>query len=105
MDRKKKKILGSFLAIIMISLVIPLCISWENNETFRWGLFLTLLIGLSIDLTIAIRFGMIAEEKGYNCTEYADLCFIFTIIGYLMVIALPDRGSKAEVATDELPDL
>lgn len=101
----KKKILGSFLAVIVLSLVISLSISWWNNETFRLGLFLTLLIGLSIDMAIAIRFGMIAEEKGYNCTEYADLCFIFTIIGYLMVIALPDRGNQNKVISDELPDL
>lgn len=49
------------------------------------------LIGLAIDYLIATEFANIAEMKGHERRKYFWYTFIFTVIGMLMVIALPDR--------------
>jgi uncharacterized membrane protein len=72
------------------------------------------------------KFAEIAEMKGHSHKDYFWICFFLTviglgIIGWLMVIALPDRGSTIErhidnsgksdikqyeaSESDELPDL
>ena len=51
---------------------------------------LGLIIALVIQACIAREFSSIAEEKGYNATSYFWLCFLFGVIGYCMVAALPD---------------
>ena len=69
-----------------------------------------LLIGL---LFIAREFVKITVMKGYPCesmakNKYFWYCFLFGIIGYLMVIALPVRPQQAEqpvVSLSDLPDL
>lgn len=53
---------------------------------------------------IALWFFEVAEEKGYHSKKYFWICFWLGLIGYLLVIALPDRGNSS---TDfgELPEL
>ena len=53
------------------------------------GLFIFLY--LVVDVTIALKFGLIAKEKGFGFGEYFWLCFGFGPAGWAMVIALPDR--------------
>ena len=40
---------------------------------------------------IAYEFRNIAEMKGHDGKKYFWWCFVFTAVGYLMVVALPDR--------------
>ena len=54
--------------------------------------FLGAIIALVIDWIISHEFASIAADKGYSESRYFWYCFIFGIFGYLMVIALPDRG-------------
>ena len=37
--------------------------------------------------------------------KYFWPCFLLGAVGYLLVIALPDRGNTQQTASDELPDL
>lgn len=63
----------------------------------------------------AKQFDTVAKEKGYYDNKYFWLCLLFTFFGYLLVIALPNRGNTkntvnvADVSTagndDELPEL
>lgn len=57
---------------------------------------------LWIQYYIAKKFYFIAKEKGYDKKQYLWLSFFFGMIGYLLVVALPDRGA---CANDELPEL
>lgn len=66
------------------------------------------IVGLIVNGIAAIEFESIAAMKGYK--GYFWWCFLLGIIGWLMVIALPDRGktnySKLMESRDaELPDL
>lgn len=97
------KIMGT--VIMIVAALAAFIVFWVTEEVYIGFLtFLGVAFALLLDFVIADQFGKIAIEKGYSYI-YTIWCFIFTMIGYLMVIALPDRGSKAEVATDELPDL
>lgn len=49
-------------------------------------------IMLVFNVIVAPKFASIAEEKGY--TGYFWWCFFLGIVGWMMVIALPDRGEK-----------
>ena len=54
---------------------------------------------------ISKEFYKVAQEKGYSEKKYLWLPFLLGMIGYLLVIALPDRGNIPKVINDELPDL
>ena len=68
---------------------------------------MVLVVILILSYMIAEWFYEVAEEKGYHDTKYLWICFWLGIIGYLLVVALPDRGNmqKAEIDSDELPEL
>lgn len=54
---------------------------------------------------IAKEFYIVAQAKGYSEKKYLWLCFLLGVIGYLLVIALPDRSNTPVALCDELPDL
>ena len=60
-----------------------------------------------VDYVIANRFYQIAKEKGFYDRAYFWYSFLFGLVGFLMVIALPDHKTKAEpqIKPDELPEL
>lgn len=79
-------------------------------------IILITVIGLVVSYFIANCFYDAATAKGWNSKEYFCICFILPLIGYLLVIALPDRGRNAPSARvpsappvkqyhDDLPDL
>lgn len=98
---------GTFMAtvILIISALAALIVFWVTEEVYIGFLtFLGVAVALFFNYLIADQFGRIAIEKGYSYI-YTIWCFMFTIAGYLMVIALPDRGNQNKVVPDELPDL
>lgn len=58
-----------------------------------------------VEWYIAKQFSEVAKAKGYNDSKYFWICFWLTFVGYLLVIALPDRGNIVPMISDELPDL
>ena len=62
---------------------------------------------LTLNYYIAKWFSEAAEDKGYDNyvnRKYFWICFWLGFIGYLLVIALPDRG-KRPASPGELPKL
>ena len=68
---------------------------------------LVLAIIIVLAYYIAKWFFEVAEEKGYHDRKYFWICFWLGIVGYLLVVAMPDRGNgqQREIPTDELPEL
>lgn len=64
---------------------------------------LALLIWL--DWYLAKQFEIAAQAKGYEEKKYFWISFWLGMVGYLLVIALPDRATVIKVPSEELPDL
>ena len=56
-----------------------------------WTLLLLAII-IAILAFIASQFYYVAQEKGYDEPKYFWIPFLFSLVGYLLVIALPDRS-------------
>ena len=71
-------------------------------------LSILLLIGLILfQYSIAMEFYKIAIMKGYEDRKYLWMSFAFGIVGYLLVIALPNKDVFIEETsdkTDEIPE-
>ena len=73
-------------AVLLLVAVVALCLAWY----------------------LANRFYEVAQEKGFTDRKYLWICFWLGAIGYLLVIALPDRGKSVlvnPVVADELPEV
>ena len=77
------------------------------------GSVVGLIVGFIIAIAAAGKFAAIAEMKGHGRSPWFGWCFWCGIVGWLMVIALPDRAVKPAktaqppktVVNDELPEL
>ena len=56
---------------------------------------------LWVDYYVSKQFYNIAVMKGFKSYKYFWLCFFLSTIGYLIVIALPDRYNSNEEANYE----
>lgn len=56
---------------------------------------------------IAKEFAKAAADKGYTERKYFWYCFLFSVIGYLLVIALPskEQTKKSEKNDFQLPNI
>ena len=61
------------------------------------GCLALISIVIVIKAYIAGCFADIASEKGFDEGKYFWIPFLLGIVGYLMVIALPDRGITIEL--------
>ena len=73
------------------------------------GLIVCILI-IYLWYWIAKQFYEVAVEKGYTDKKYLWIPFWFSVIGYLLVVALPDRKNISNNANtsrvvDDLPEL
>lgn len=84
-------------------------------------IFFGIVVILFINYQIANQFYEIAEMKGFQERKYFWIAFLLGIVGYLLVIALPDKNQRQiqvtmaaadrlseqtpEFESDELPDL
>ena len=57
-------------------------------------LYLVVIAIIGVHVYVSFLFGKIAKKKGYDGTKYTLLCVFLGLIGYLLVVALPDRGNK-----------
>ena len=65
------------------------------------------IIGLVVSFFMAREFYKAAVARGWPQKKYFWICFLLPIFGYLLVIALPDRGGPAlgSFVSDDLPEL
>lgn len=64
-------------------------------------------VGLVLDFFVAREFYQAAAMKGWASRKYFFYAFFLTLIGYLLVLALPDRGSASAGSFEsrDLPEL
>ena len=62
---------------------------------------------LVLDFFVAREFYLAAAMKGWASKKYFFFAFFLTLIGYLLILALPDRGSVSANSFDsrDLPEL
>ena len=72
---------------------------------YLFGVLIGVCVVLLISWYVAKQFFEIAKAKGYHNSKYYWICFWLGLPGWLLVIALPDRGNAPQVVSDELPDL
>ena len=65
------------------------------------------LVVIVICAIIAWEFSNIAKKKGYYEKRWFWYSFLFTVCGYLMIIALPNKNTDTAAGRqfDELPEL
>lgn len=63
------------------------------------------ILAICVDFIIAYDFYEAAMHKGYEDTKYFWYSFILGVVGYLLVIALPDKTVSSRSYDDELPEL
>ena len=68
-------------------------------------ILIVVAIVLWIHYLISKEFYLAAQAKGYAEKKYLWLCFLLSAVGYLLVIALPNRASAHKEANDDLPAL
>lgn len=70
-------------------------------------IILASIVVIVIEAIVAWEFSNIAKKKGYYEKRWFWYSFLFTVCGYLMIIALPNRNAEASVGRqfDELPEL
>lgn len=74
--------------------------------------FVMILLGIIpaalcfLEYYIAGLFYYIGVDKGYDGRVYLWMCTLLTVVGYMLIIAMPDRSGKQQLeANDELPEL
>lgn len=65
---------------------------------------LFLAVVLILQYFLAKWFFEAAEAKGYHDRKYFHIAFWFGLGGWLLIVALPDRGAGQNTA-EELPEL
>ena len=53
------------------------------------------ILALFVEYLVANKFEQIANEKGYS--GFFWWCFLFNVIGYIMVAALPDKTAQCQI--------
>jgi len=54
-----------------------------------------IIVAIYVNYFIAKQFESVAADKGYTGSKYFHMCFWLSLVGYLLVIALPDRGGNS----------
>lgn len=67
-------------------------------------IFMTLVI-CAIDYYLASEFYNVAKMKGYYEKKYLYISFIFTLVGYLLILSLPNKSDSEKKKSLELPEI
>lgn len=83
--------------------------NYPDTSSLKDIYFIFLIIILIVSFIAASEFYNIAKMKGHDKVRYFWYCFLFTFIGYCMVISLPDLSRKNNSNTsfdnDSLPNI
>lgn len=75
------------------------------GEGYPLFLGIGVAVGILVEYYIAGLFYFIAVDKGYRATVYLWIATLFGFVGYLLIVAMPDRGGNLQAPNDDLPDL
>lgn len=64
---------------------------------------IVLILAIVVSYIVAEAFYEAASDKGYNSRKYFWMCFLLGLVGYLLVAALPDRGTPARELHKDRP--
>ena len=73
-------------------------------EGWLWFVLIAYVVA---DIFVAVELQKVAVMKGFTDNKYFWVPCLLGLPGWLLVIALPDRGNAAEqpVSEDEIPDI
>ncbi len=76
----------------------------EKNVIFAVLIFAVIIV---VSYLVAREFYKAAVMKGWAARKYFWLPFLLGIVGYLLIIALPDRGGShmSVLVSDDLPEI
>lgn len=62
---------------------------------------------LAVHILVSAEFYRVAVMKGWSEKKYLVMAIFLWVIGYMLIIALPDRGGygRKAVESDDLPDI
>ena len=97
-SRKITYFVLSISVLLIICSIIVFMIGAANNNLDTHIIFAVELLFSAflfvLDYIVAGYFYFAAYDKGYKDTAYLLLPFLLPVIGYLLVISLPDRGDR-----------
>lgn len=101
-----KFVKGLCIGLIVIGCLVGL-ISMSNSGDDGDLLTGLLVVGgatlaIWINFLIACEFYTLAVDKGYTRPTYLTLCFLLPVIGYLLVIAMPNKVVATSAKEDTL---
>lgn len=102
-----KQIRANIGKIMLIDICCAFFFFLLSLANFGFIVFLSLtglILVLCIDFIIAYDFYEVAVEKGFTDTKYFWYCFITGVIGFTLVVALPNKAGASK-GYDELPEL
>lgn len=85
----------ALLVLFFVSLFLVLSALPSTSDLLYPSLYMAGgVLVLLTDLYLACCFGKVAILKGHYESMYVWIPFIFTFVGYLLVVALPDRANS-----------
>ena len=106
MFEKLKKADSVLFWLIMIAVGLWLIFGLLGfNEGYPLLIGIGCAVGLLVSYYVAGLFYFIAVDKGYSAKVYLWIATLFGFVGYLLIVAMPDRGNNPQIVSDELPDL
>ena len=94
----------------MVIIIIKIYLDCGQIKEFTMSVLIwcvIFLIVLVAHCCVVIEFYNVAKMKGWSQKKYLIMAACLWLVGYLLIIALPDRagGEMAAVISDDLPEL
>ncbi len=94
-----KKIIKGIIWLIFGVGIVCVMIGMDDDDALIIGCSaLGVAVMLWINYALSTYFYHVATEKGYYEACYLWIPFVFSMIGYILVAALPDRGNREKPA-------
>ncbi|MDO5479942.1 MAG: hypothetical protein Q4G23_12355 [Clostridia bacterium] len=93
------------LILIVIELVAGVILWIDSGAFFMFLVAVIAALALWCDYIIAGYFYFIAVDKGYSDVAFLRMSFFLTLVGYIMVAAMPNNPNTQSINELELPEI